>query len=183
MLTENHRLRPRLAAAAAGLAVVLLASGCGQSTEQSGPSHRSDTTSPAPTQPSRPAPSETYTGIPAVTWGPETSSRVKARAAKVMRLFARPEVGYRNWFEDLHPFLRDEYAKEAEYVDPANIPVSEVISGPELLRQGGNPLTVTAMFETNAGPWSVLLHRTGQNEPWLVAAIEPTEAEPMKGRQ
>ncbi len=117
---------------------------------------------------------EFYEGIPDVTWAPETDTEVEAIATEVIGLFARPEVPERRWYTDLLPHLSAEYAEDAQYIDPANVRVNDVVSGPALVREKGNPLTVTAEFSTNAGPWSVLLHRVGQDDPWLVEAIEPT---------
>lgn len=118
---------------------------------------------------------EFYEAIPEVTWTPETDREVKAVATKVIELFARPDVPERRWFTDLLPYLSDQYAEHAQYIDPANVRVTEVLSDPALIREKDNPLTVTADFSTDAGPWSVLLHRVGQSDPWLVEAIQPSD--------
>ena len=118
---------------------------------------------------------EFYEGIPEVTWAPETDREVTTVATEVIELFARPHVPERRWFTDLLPYLSDQYAERAQYIDPANVRVTEVLSGPALVREKDNPLTVTADFSTDAGPWSVLLHRVGQNDPWLVEAIQPSD--------
>lgn len=155
-------------------AVALLVSGC---------SLVSDTTpiSDAPA-PSTEAPGEHeegsahdefYEGIPSVTWDAGTDNEVEAVAVEVMGLFARPNEPERRWYTDLLPHLSAEYAEAAQYIDPARVRVSEVRAGPVLSREKDNPLTVTAQFDTDAGPWNVLLHRVGQDEPWLVEAIEP----------
>lgn len=118
---------------------------------------------------------EFYEGIPDVTWSPSTDAEVKAIASEVMNLFARPEAPERRWYTELLPHLSAEYAEDAQYIDPANVRVTKILSGPVLVREKGNPLTVSADFSTDAGPWSVLLHRVGQDDPWLVEAIQPSD--------
>lgn len=118
---------------------------------------------------------EFYEGIPDVTWSPSTDAEVEAVASEVMELFARPDVPERRWYTDLLPHLSAEYAGDAQYIDPGKVRVTEILSGPVLVREKGNPLTVSADFSTDAGPWSVLLHRVGPDDPWLVEAIQPSD--------
>ncbi|MFE4080410.1 hypothetical protein [Paenarthrobacter sp. YIM B13468] len=114
-------------------------------------------------------------GIPVVTWDAAAEKSVKDTAAKVMALFARPDVPETTWFADLAPHLAPEYAEDAKYIDPARVPVRKITDGPAISRDAGNPMTVTATFSTNAGRWTMLLHRSGQQQPWLVTAISPQE--------
>jgi hypothetical protein len=110
-------------------------------------------------------------GIPEVTWDAAAENAVKDTAAKVMGLFARPDVTETTWFADLAPYLAPEYAEDAKYIDPARVPIRKITDGPAISREAGNPLTVTATFSTDAGRWRMLLHRSGQQHPWLVTAI------------
>lgn len=119
---------------------------------------------------------EFYEGIPDVTWSSQTDAEVTKVATEVINLFARPGVPERRWYSDLVPYLSEDYAEDAQYIDPANVRVTDVLSGPDLVREQGNPLTVAAEFSTDAGPWSILLHRVGQDDPWLVEAIQPTDS-------
>lgn len=157
----------------------LLVSGCALFTPAS--STEDDASSSAPTSQETHhsedghAHDEFYEGVPDVTWSPSTDAEVEAVAVEVMDLFARPDVPERRWYTDLLPHLSEEYAEDAQYIDPANVRVNDVLPGPALVRERDNPLTVTAEFSTNAGPWSVLLHRVGQDDPWLVEAIQPTD--------
>lgn len=114
-------------------------------------------------------------GVPEVTWDAAAERAVKDTASKVMVLFARPNVPEAAWFSDLVPYLAPEYAADAKYIDPARVPIRKVTDGPAISREAGNPLTVTATFSTDAGRWRMLLHRSGQQQPWLVAAISPQE--------
>lgn len=114
-------------------------------------------------------------GIPEVTWDAVSEKSVKDTAAKVMGLFARPDVPEETWFADLAPHLAPEYAEDAKYIDPARVPIRKITDGPAITRDAGNPMTVTATFATDAGRWRVLVHRSGQQQPWLVTAISPQD--------
>ncbi|MDP9890025.1 hypothetical protein J2S98_004107 [Arthrobacter oryzae] len=116
--------------------------------------------------------SEHYHG-PNVTWDAAAEAKVKETAAKAMALFGRPAVEETTWFKDLEPMLATEYKEDARYIDPARVPFSTVTDGPAISREAQNPMTVTASFDTNAGPWTMMLHRIGQDDPWLVTSISP----------
>ncbi len=113
---------------------------------------------------------EHYEG-PNVTWDADAEAKVKETAAKAMELFGRPDVEEKKWFSELAPLLAPEYAEDARYIDPARVPFSMITDGPSIAREAQNPMTVTASFYTNDGPWDMMLHRTGQDAPWLVTSI------------
>ncbi|MFK4637217.1 hypothetical protein [Paenarthrobacter histidinolovorans] len=114
-------------------------------------------------------------GIPEVTWDAAAEKTVKDTAAKAMALFARPDVPETTWFADLAPHLAPDYAEDAKYIDPARVPIRKITDGPAISRDAGNPMTVTATFATDAGRWTMLLHRSGQQQPWLITAISPQD--------
>jgi hypothetical protein len=120
--------------------------------------------------------SEHYHG-PNVTWDDGAEATVKDTAAKAMALFGRPAVEERTWFKDLEPMLAAEYKENARYIDPARIPFYTVTDGPAISREAQNPMTVTASFDTNDGPWTMMLHRIGQDDPWLVTSISPVRSQ------
>jgi hypothetical protein len=119
---------------------------------------------------------EHYPDVPFVTWDAASERSALDTAAKAMTLFARPGVEQRQWITDLAPLLAEEYATEAQYINPARVPVTAVIGDPVLTREAGNPMTATATFATNAGEWAVLIHRIGQADPWRVVSIAPKSA-------
>lgn len=119
---------------------------------------------------------EQYHG-PNVTWDAGAEQRVKDTAGKAMALFGRPTVEEKTWFKDLEPMLAAEYKEDARYIDPARVPFSTVTDGPAISREAQNPMTVTAAFDTDAGPWTMMLHRIGQDDPWLVTSISPVSAQ------
>ena len=114
-------------------------------------------------------------GVPVVTWDQWAEKDARNQAWSAMNLFARPDVPAGTWFKELGPRLSPGYAKDAQFIDPARIPIRKITDGPALSRESGNPLTVTATFTTDAGRWRMLLHRTGQHQPWLVASITPED--------
>jgi hypothetical protein len=110
-------------------------------------------------------------GVPEVTWDVGAEAQVKETAATAMTMFARPGVPEQQWFSELAPLLSSAYAEDAKYIDPARVPFNKITEGPVISREAQNPLTVTASFFTNDGPWDMMLHRAGQDEPWLVTSI------------
>ena len=115
-------------------------------------------------------------GVPEVTWDAPTEEKVKALAEDLMGKFARPDVTDRAWFDALQPHMSADYQESAQYIDPGRIPVRQILSGPVLARDKGNPMSVTAEFNTNDGPWVLSLHRKGQEEPWLITRIAPKDS-------
>jgi hypothetical protein len=116
-------------------------------------------------------------GVPEVTWDTGAEAQVKETAATAMALFARPGVPEQQWFSELAPLLSSAYAEDAKYIDPARVPFNKITDGPVISREAQNPLTVTASFFTNDGPWDMMLHRAGQDEPWLVTSISSKESQ------
>ncbi|MET3164781.1 UNVERIFIED_ORG: hypothetical protein ABIB19_003212 [Arthrobacter sp. UYEF10] len=114
--------------------------------------------------------SEHYEG-PNVTWDATAEAKVRETAANAMELFGRPDVEEKKWFSELAPLLAPEYAEDARYIDPTRVPITTITDGPSISREAQNPMTVTATFYTNDGPWDMMLHRTGQEAPWLVTSI------------
>lgn len=125
-----------------------------------------DATPPTPTL-SSPAPS-TVVSVEAP----------KDVAIKVMNLFARPDTPERRWFIDLLPYLSEEYADQAQYIDPARVPFNRVLATPTTSQDEHNPQMVIVRFSTSDGPWQVVMVQDHDGEPWLVQAIEPDQPVP-----
>jgi len=115
-------------------------------------------------------------GVPVVTWGASTDAEVKTLAGDLMGKFARTDVTARAWFDALQPHMSADYQESAQYIDPGRIPVTKILSGPVLVREKENPMSVTAEFSTNNGTWVLSLHRAGQEEPWLITRIAPKDS-------
>lgn len=164
MLTPHTPRRRHGAALAASTATLLVAlTACGTSPESGeSPTAPEATGSPAASSPAA-APSSTAVSVE----DPETV------AAEAIKLFARPEEPERRWFAELRPYLEEEYAVEAEYIDPARIPFSKVSSDPQMNNDPHNPRLTTADFKTNDGTWTVELHQDTPGGQWLVGGIAP----------
>lgn len=109
---------------------------------------------------------------------PATAKEPQIVAVEAMALFARPDVPERRWFTDLLPYLTDEYADEAQYTDPARVPFDDIGSAPTASEDEHNPYVLTFHFDTNDGPWQVVVVQDKAGAPWLVQAIEPDEPTP-----
>lgn len=166
----------KLAVFPALMAGALLLAGCGgepSSNTAGGAPAVSETASPGSGEASDDAHSTEHYEGPNVTWDADAEVEAKETAARAMRLFGRPDVPEAKWFSDLEPLLAAEYAEDARYIDPARVPFSTITDGPSISREAENPMTVTASFYTNDGPWEMMLHRAGQDDPWLVTSIGP----------
>ena len=146
-------------------------SGCAAPASNKTPESEVTTSSPAPIHDH-----DEDHGVPVVTWDASMDVEVKALAGELMGKFARPDVTERAWFNALQPHMSADYQESAQYIDPARIPVRKILSGPILVREKGNPMSVMAEFTTNDGPWVLSLHRAGQEEPWLITRIAPKDS-------
>ncbi|MGP5397680.1 hypothetical protein [Arthrobacter rhombi] len=124
------------------------------------------TTSSAPSSSTAPSSKAAVSSAPAIALDDP-----KEVAIKAMALFARPDEPERRWFSELRPYLEEEYAVEAEYIDPVRIPFDKIISGPVMGGDSDNPQVATAGFKTDAGPWYVELHQNVPGGDWLVGGI------------
>ncbi|WP_417221390.1 hypothetical protein [Arthrobacter sp.] len=126
-------------------------------------------TDSAPEAAPEPAASSTPASSPAPSSAPAEKPGVVA--TKAIKLFARPDEPERRWFSQLRPYLEEEYAVDAEYIDPARIPFDKIISGPKLETDSHNPQLVLAKFKTNDGTWTVEMHQDTPGGDWLVGGI------------
>lgn len=162
-------------AAAAGAALALACAACAPAAQTA----QAPTPVPSPTASlsgGDHAQAQSAPPLPVSSWDAASEQGAKDTAAKAMALFARPRVDQRQWITDLAPMLSPAYRTEAEYINPARVPVSKVLSGPALKASSGEPMTVKAVFTTDAGEWVVLLHRTAAAQPWLVQDIASKDA-------
>lgn len=120
-----------------------------------------------------PAASSTRAAAPASSPGQSSATVEKPGtvATKAISLFARPDEPERRWFAELRPYLEEEYAVDAEYIDPARIPFDKIISGPQLETDSHNPQLLLARFKTNDGTWTVEMHQDTVGGKWLVGGI------------
>lgn len=159
---QIHNRSHRLLLTAAATCVLAGLTGCGASPGAGQTPASAAAPSPTSTPPSAPSSAVTESEDPATV------------ATEAIELFGRPDEPERRWFAELRPYLEEEYAVEAEYIDPARIPFSEIRSGPKLNADSDNPQLVTVDFKTDDGTWTVALHQDRPEGEWLVGAIAPT---------
>jgi len=96
-------------------------------------------------------------------------------SASAVTAFCRPALDYETWIGELYPFLSQAAGAAYETVDPANVPCTSM-TGESVVRDGDDPYTVGISVPTDAGEYTVYLHRTGADAPWAVEQITPASA-------
>lgn len=99
-----------------------------------------------------------------------------AIAVDVMLRFCRPELEYEAWINELYPLLSQQAAVAYETVDPANVPCTAV-TGDARVRDGDETYTMRILVPTDAGEYSVYVHRTADTAPWAVEQITPPDGQ------
>ncbi len=170
------------------VALALLVAGCGgeeggasDSTVTANPSSRSSAPSaPADTAQLETAPMEQLTGgeqnpaEEAPTWDAAAEEAAADRAVAFMRAFARPELPAEQWHAGIAGLMSPGGAELFAYVDPANVPASEVTGEVEVLDPSSGSLAEVHVA-TDAGTYLVTLTRINQADPWLVEYADPVE--------
>ncbi|PPF18335.1 hypothetical protein C5B95_12085 [Rathayibacter sp. AY1A7] len=93
-----------------------------------------------------------------------------------MTAFCRPSLNYDTWIAELYPFLSQQAAVAYEAVDPANVPCT-TLTGAATVRDGDGAYTMRILVPTDAGDYSVYVHRTVETGPWAVEQITPLASE------
>jgi len=99
-----------------------------------------------------------------------------AIAMAAVTAFCRPSVDYDTWIAELYPFLSQQAAVAYETVDPANVPCT-TLTGAALVRDGDGAFTMRILVPTDAGEYSVYVHRTVETGAWAVEQITPLASE------
>ncbi|MCJ1688437.1 hypothetical protein [Rathayibacter sp. VKM Ac-2927] len=103
-------------------------------------------------------------------------SRTVAIATEAVVAFCRPTLGYDTWISELYPFLSQWAAVAYRTVDPANVPCTS-LTGAATVRDGDGAFTMRVLVPTDAGEYSVYVHRTTESTPWAVEQITPLALE------
>jgi hypothetical protein len=142
------------------------------------------------TPPAGPSPTSTYIPSHSVGGGPQAAeTRAPANpewlpgdeeaardvAVNAMRDFARPELDETRWANDFARWLTPKATTAYSFVDPANVPVTEVTGPASLEIDEANGFGATATVPTDIGNYRVQLLRQGQDEPWKVNRLHPPE--------
>ncbi|MDY0914591.1 hypothetical protein [Rathayibacter festucae] len=103
-------------------------------------------------------------------------STAVAIASEAVVAFCRPTLSYDTWISELYPFLSQRAAVAYETVDPANVPCTS-LTGAATVRDGDGAFTMRILVPTDAGEYSVYVHRTSESTPWAVEQITPLASE------
>lgn len=96
---------------------------------------------------------------------------------RVMELFARPGVEADTWWEDLEPHLSAQARHDYAYVDPRNVPASNVTGTGDLVTMD-SPRVAIVHVPTDAGLYAVTLSRSPAEPEWVAERITPPEDDP-----
>lgn len=173
-----------------GIALVcsLILAGCTSQDEGATPTPVtvSSTPTPAPSMPDlsqfTPPPSglidedtgEIIEPQPVPQWDEASRVAVVAAAEAAMTAFARPDLDEETWWAGIEPLFTDEAAQRYAYVDPANIPVREVIAEGFIIDDASAYVAIVEV-PTDAGRYQLVLNRRNAEAPWLVSRITPVE--------
>ncbi|NQX18258.1 hypothetical protein [Rathayibacter sp. VKM Ac-2857] len=93
-----------------------------------------------------------------------------AVATNAVAAFCRPSLDYESWINELYPVLSQQAGIAYETVDPANVPCTSV-TGKARVRDGDGAFTVRILVPTDAGEYSVYVHRPAESTRWAVEQI------------
>ncbi|WP_146076595.1 hypothetical protein [Rathayibacter sp. AY1A7] len=110
------------------------------------------------------------------TQAPGVEGDTLAVATSAVTAFCRPSLNYDTWIAELYPFLSQQAAVAYEAVDPANVPCT-TLTGAATVRDGDGAYTMRILVPTDAGDYSVYVHRTVETGPWAVEQITPLASE------
>lgn len=126
-------------------------------------------------------PSQTPEGVPLGTTAPhdedqgfsqEVFTQASGAALEAVVAFCRPYLSRREWIEGLDRLLSQTAAVAYETVDPAKVPCAAATGNARVL-DGDGTFTIRVIVPTNAGDYSVYVHRPEVTDPWLVEQIRP----------
>lgn len=109
------------------------------------------------------------------TWDAQAQATAEQVAGDAVAAWARPDLGYQQWWAGFSPFLSWQGQEAFETVDPANVPASAV-TGAAHAEAGESPFLATVTVPTDVGTVEVLLSRQSADEAWLVESIREGES-------
>lgn len=107
---------------------------------------------------------------------PTVEGDTVAIAVAATTAFCQPALDYDTWIAELYPFLSQQAAVAYETVDPANVPCT-TLTGAASVRDGDGAFTMRILVPTDAGEYSVYVHRAVETGPWAVEQITPLASE------
>lgn len=95
-----------------------------------------------------------------------------AIAAEAMTNFCRPDLDQKTWVEGLYPYLTQAAGVSYRTVDPANVTCTSV-TGIGQVCNGDGAFTMRVLVPTDAGEYSVTVHRAQLHDLWAVNDMTP----------
>lgn len=131
-----------------------------------------------PTVSESPSPGPAHFGETDVVVPPEVSSDGAAvavnGAVEALTAFARPGLGYDEWWAGVLSRLSEQAGVAYEMTDPSLIPV-HTITGPGTVHAGSTELSLIVQIPTDDGVYNVTMTRSSPDGPWLADRIRPTQ--------
>lgn len=108
------------------------------------------------------------------SWDAAAEQAALDRAVTFMRAFARPDLPDDQWHAGIAGQMTPAGAELFAYVDPRNVPASEITGQARVLDHSSGSLAEVHV-ETDAATYLVTLTRVSQAAPWLVEYADPLE--------
>ena len=108
-------------------------------------------------------------------WDEASRAGAIAHAAAVMVAFAQPSLPYEDWWAQVSPLMSPEGQEKYSAVDPANIPVSEVLDTGTSVDEF-TPYIARIAIPTDVGTYVVVLSRESADPAsWRGETITPPQ--------
>ncbi|HYN30350.1 MAG TPA: hypothetical protein VES95_10855 [Dermatophilaceae bacterium] len=115
---------------------------------------------------------EPATPMPAPSWDGRSRAAAVTAAQEALRRFARPGLSPAQWQDGLRPVLSEAGRQWYQYVDPAQVPATQVRPGARLV-DVSSPYLAGVDVPTDVGVYRVLLSRLEAAAPWKVERFTP----------
>ena len=109
---------------------------------------------------------ETHGPRPVPVWDDESRQSAIAAAEAAMRAYARPNLGFDEWWAQLQPLLDQKATADYAYMDPSRI-IATTVTGPAVITDDTSAYVAFVDVPTNAGTYGVVLSRADTDAPWL----------------
>lgn len=114
-------------------------------------------------------------------WDDESRQSATAAADTVMRAYARPDLGFEEWWAQLQPLLDQKATQDYAYMDPSRI-VATTITGPPVITDETSAYVAYVDVPTNAGMYGLILSRVDGDSPWLASRFILPDGVNYRGR-
>lgn len=102
------------------------------------------------------------------TWDDSSRQSAVAAAQTVMLAYARPNLGFDEWWANLQPLLDQKATQDYAYMDPSRI-VATTITGAPVITDETSAYVAYVDVPTNAGRYGLILSRVDGDSPWLTS--------------